>query len=133
MSTKISVKRNPLFLGHKGLDFGEDVMELSDSQKSDKFMSQWMGVFKPFGRYANYLKNSGKDKAVVFREIKNYFKRYVLTDGWSEMKYVMVIDSILESGSMLIPVVIEKFGESFDNGRLSIQVTENRIAKRNRI
>lgn len=137
MAKKISAKSNPLFLGDKPLDFddvsADELTMLTPQQKTDKFASEWLLNIHPFTKYRKYFAESEKSSDHIIREVKNYFARYVGQEGWSELKYVMVIDHVLENGHPIIPDTIERSGSLFDADRLPLQMQEKKLKKRKRI
>lgn len=133
----IPVKRNPLMQRAEPLSFdnaaAEDLLELTDEQQADRFLSRWMEVVHPFTTYKKVFSNGhDKDAKRILKEIKNFYKRYVLVDGWTEQKYVLVVNSLLEARAQVGPVSIERFGKMYDNEALPVQVRQRRAERHRR-
>lgn len=136
MSNTPSAKRNPLMqratpLQFDGLD-KEDLIALTDEQKADRFLSRWMDLMHPFSTFKAAFKGGEKDHKRILREIKNFYTRYVLNEGWEERKYVMVINGLLDARMPVSPASIERFGKKYDDESLPAQIRAKREARRKR-
>lgn len=112
MDNYTSVKRHPLFQGENTLDFGDefDVQSLTDEQKADSFMSKYMDVINPIKTYETYFKSSAKSVDHILRDVKLYYRKLVLTNKWSEKKYVKVINQIFEKKLPLTVATLDRGG-----------------------
>lgn len=112
MDNNTSVKRHPLFQGESTLDFGDelDVQSLTDEQKVDAFMSKYMDVINPIKTYETYFKSSAKSVDHILRDVKLYYRKLVLTNKWSEKKYVKVINQIFEKKLPLTVATLDRGG-----------------------
>lgn len=126
--SKKSVRRDPLMQRKTPLEFDnverDELLALSDEQKQDRFLSRWMDTVHPFSAYPRVFKRGDRaadDANKIFREIKNFYKRYVINGEWSEKKYVIVINAIFEQRAMLGPLTIDRFGKTYDEGNLPSQ------------
>lgn len=137
MKERVSAKRNPLFKGQTPLlfdDFEEkELLELTDQQQADKFMSRWLEVFHPFTRYKRYFEETDKSNDRILKEIKNYYSKYVVQGKWPEKKYVVIIDSILLNRFSITPKTFEAREKLFNEKRLEAQLLEKRLTRRSRI
>lgn len=134
MRKDIPVKRNPLFSKQSPLEFdnvsAEELTALTDSQRADRFMSNWMQVMHPFSTYRRYFDETPKSEDRILRDVKNYYSRYVVKGGWGEKKYVMIVDSILTNRLQLTPSVFDKTEKLYEGGRLDVQMQEKRKRRR---
>lgn len=134
MRKDIAAKHNPLFSKKTPLAFDnaseDELTTLTDSQKADRFMSNWMQVMRPFYHYKRYFEDIPKSQDRVLREVKNYYSKYVAKGDWGEKKYVMIVDSILTNRFPLTPSVFEKTEKLYEEGRLEVQVQEKRKRRR---
>ena len=130
------VKRNPLMQKETPLSFDnastEELLELTEDQKADRFLSRWMELVNPFVTYKKVFPRGDSDQKRILREIKNFYKRYVLTDGWTEQKYVLVVNALLDARAQVGPVSIERFGKMYDNEALPAQVKLRRAGRTKR-
>lgn len=130
---KQSVKRNPLMAKATPLSFdnvkAEELIQLTDEQKADRFTSRWMEIMHPFTTYARAL-GGPKESKRTLKEIKNFYTRFVLREEWEEKKYVLVVNSILDARAQMGLIAIERFGKRYDDEELPAQVRERRANKR---
>ena len=126
---KTSRRKDPLYMNKAPLLFDniteEEELELSTSQQQDKFLSQWMELIDPFEEFPKVFNHKNNPDRIL-RDIKNYYKKYVIENKWTEKKYVFVINSIFEARTILAPFTIEKFGRTYEEGLLPIQVRLSR-------
>lgn len=134
---KIAISRNPLFNNNLGLEYddysAEESVELTDEQKTDKFLSLWLKEIHPFTKYSKFFRNNTLSSDVVLREVKNYHKKYVIGLGWSEKKYAYILDHIMSNNMLFVPKTIENCENLYDAGRLSIQQSQKKMERRGRI
>jgi len=144
-SKTLSNRRNPLMLGDVPLNFDdystEEMLQLTPDQEAERFLSRWMDVFHPYSTFPRVFKTGTKEDSRIFREIKIYYKKYVLNVesdtknkanknslnsddfvSWSEQKFAMVINTIFENRAVLHPTRFEKFGRMYDMESLPVQV-----------
>lgn len=119
---KLPIKRTPIMIGQQGLNFGnipeEDVTKLTDDQKAAKFLSKYQQVVDPVITYEDYFKSTAKSIDFIFREVKLYYKKLVLDSGWTERKYVAVINNIFENKMIFGVISLDRAGLFFDRGLL---------------
>lgn len=132
----VPVRRNPLMqrqapLAFDGLE-AEELLELTEDQKADRFLSRWMELVDPFVTYKRVFPRGDSDQKRILKEIKNFYKRYVLGEGWTEQKYVTVVNSILDVRGVTSPKTIEKHGVLYDNEALPSQIKDRRARRRTR-
>jgi hypothetical protein len=131
---KTSLKRDPLLAHETPLSFDNisenETLKLSEEQAKDAFLSKWMDVVDPFIEYPKIFKNDAAESRKLLREIKNFYKRYVIDAAWSEKKYVFVINSIFETRSVFGPYSIERFGKLYDTEALPSQRRLKRLGAR---
>lgn len=140
---KDSVKRkeSPLYLGHDPLGLGDDVdelLELTDSQAAEEFMSRWMETIDPFVKYKKYftdLEKTGGTSAVNVKLglIKRYYIRHVVKGDWDEFKFVTIIDHMLISNMFIKDEDFSTVEKLFKGGRCASQLKEKRLRGRKRI
>jgi hypothetical protein len=132
----LPVKRTPLMLGQKGLNFGnipeEDVTKLTDKQKTQQFISKYMQVFDPMERYKEYFESSAKGVDMILREIKVYHKKLVLEKGWTERKYVAAVNNILENKMVFGVITLDRAGLLYDKGLLNNESNGTKTVRRRR-
>lgn len=137
MMRKVSGRKNPLFHDQSTLEFDnlskEEVTELTIEQKLDKFMSRWIELMRPVSKYSRHIEESNKSLDRIFRDVKLYYKKFVIEGEWSEKKYVMVIDNIMKSSFGITEKNLKFNGNLFDQGRLEIQLAEKRLKGGRRI
>jgi len=125
MDQNIPIKRNPLMSGSEGLSFdnieSEELILLTDSQKSEKFLSKYLEVVHPFTRFKEYFNSSAKTNSHLLKEIKTFYIKLVLSEKWSEKKYVACINDIFENKLVLGVTTLDLAGIKFDKGQLASQ------------
>lgn len=132
-----SVRRNPLFdkyqtvIPYDGMT-PDDVKSLSPQQKTDEFFSRWMANADPFVRYESYLKSGRESQAIVLSKAKRLYKSMVLSRGWDELKYVMVLDYMFTANIVFSIKACEECGNLYDREELPFQRQDKRM-KRKRI
>lgn len=129
---KPPAKHNPLFKKEENaLDFGEDFDPkiLSIEEKQDAFLSKYMEVMDPVGRYKKYFESSAKGVDHILRDIKLYYKKLVLEGSWSERKYVEVIGDLFENRVVISVVTLDRSGLMYDKGQL---VSQRKVKNSNR-
>ena len=129
---KVAAKRNPLFLDNPTLDLGldEGLGLLTPEQKQDKFMARWMEVFHPYSTWPRVFRKGEKNGERIFRDIKLYYLKRVVEGDWTEQKYVMVVNSILENRGGVNNYALDKMGALYDEERLPLQVRLRREKER---
>ena len=131
---KVVVKKDPFLQGETTLKFDnfdeEQISELTESQKSDKFMSYWLEVIDPFVKYERFFEESDKSHDLNLNMIKNFHVKYVLRGSWSDRKFVMIIDNILINRFAISIKAFEKSEQLYKEGRLPIQLLEKRRSGR---
>lgn len=95
---------------------GEDtpVEILSNDDKADKFWNSYEKRVDPYIKYSSFIKNTGVGAARFCRDVKLYYKKMVLEEGWPANKYVAVIDRMFTSGRMMNPSSFGSFGMMYD-------------------
>lgn len=130
------VKRSPLFQEDTMLSFDdphdqEELATLTVQQKMDKFMSKFMILVDPFVTYADFFEHAVKTSSHVLLDIKRNYKTVVLEDGWTERKYVAVVDSLLRGGADVNAYTLQSYGFMYDRDTLpSTQRTQRRSTTR---
>lgn len=84
----------------------EEVMELTPREKADNFLVTFQDTFQPLSRYKRYFLTSNKGVGHVFREIKNFYTRYVLRRKWSEKKYARALVMLFDTN---LPLTVQNF------------------------
>lgn len=124
MKKNIPVKHNPLYNPEESaLDFGEEFNPkiLTDEEKVDAFMSKYMDVVNPVGRYEKYFESSAKSLDHILRDIKLYYKKLVVEGSWTERKYVEVVNDLLENRTVISVTTLDRSGLMFDKEQLASQ------------
>lgn len=136
MRKNLPASRNPLFTGEEGLQFDnigqEELIELTDAQRADKFLSRWLEIMRPLSKYKRFFDDSDKEIDHNLKLIKNFFQRYVVEEGWDEKQFVMVVDYCLDSRRAISHKIIEAGMALYNKGDLPAQLLEKRKARRNR-
>lgn len=130
---KPPAKHNPLFKKEENaLDFGEefDPKVLSSEEKQDAFLSKYMELVDPVGKYNKYFESSAKGVDHILRDVKLYYKKLVLEGSWSERKYVEVIDDLFENRVVISIVTLDRSGLMYDKGQLASQRNKTRSGRR---
>lgn len=136
MKDNIPTKRHPFLQGEKTLlddIFEEDeeiFEELTPNQKADVFLSKYMEKIDPIVRYEKYFNKNVKGIDLIFREVKNYYKKTVIEKEWPEEKYIVVLDELFKNDNNLNIYVVDRFGKMYDNKALSSQKKTRKIIKR---
>lgn len=134
MVKKTSAKNNPLLNQVVPLEFDEldknDLLELTADQKTDRFMSQWMRLMHPLTAYKNYFQRAERGRERVLHEVKMFYKKLVVNGGWSEQKFVLVVDHLLKNNSMLSEKTFANAEKLHSEERLSLQLTAKRLERR---
>ena len=137
MDKDIPNKRNPLMTGESGLSFdnilSEDITKLTDKQKAARFLSKYFEVVRPLTRFKEYFSSSAKTHAHIFKEIKSFYIKLVVTSKWSEKKFVACINDIFENKNILSVTTLDLAGIRYDKGLLSAQVRIKENERRGRI
>lgn len=132
MGKKFKAKVNPLLDGMQGLDFGdaqEEIFSLTPDQEAEHFLPRWMEVVDPFVEYPKTFIDGDLSADRLLLEVKRYYKRFVLEDGWSEHKYVFVINDIFENRARFYDETIKKHGVMYDNEDL---LSQRRLRRKRR-
>lgn len=132
-TNRIPAKRNPAMRDEKTLSLGLDPDDnplLTPEQRQDKFMSRWMSVFHPYSTWPRVFRKGDKNAERIFHDIKLHFKHRVIESDWSEKKYVMVVNSIIEARSGVNSYTLDKMGIMYDEERLPLQVRLRREQER---
>lgn len=136
MARRISASKNTHYLETIPLQFDnytiEELMELNDEEKQERFMSKYLKFVHPFSEYKTYFATKNMQPPVFLKFVKNFYKTYVLEKEWSEEKYIMVIDHICVKDYTLSHKAMEQFGEKYHKGELDIQLTETKVDNRKR-
>lgn len=126
----MSIKKDPHMMGENPLEFDnvskDELMEKTNKEKAQLYLSKFKKHIRPFKRYEEYFTKNDKDVSRIFSEIKNYYVRYVLKEGWSERKYTACINNIFANNDFLGPKAIEENGYKFDEGSLIIRERSRR-------
>lgn len=115
-----SVQSDPFYRGYKTLSFDPDsggVFEMTDAQKEELFMSVYLSDVQPFSRYPFLRKCENRD--LCMKQIKNGYGLFVLGAGWTESKYVSVIDLMLVRGIFVDTEKIAQFGTVWEKSHHS--------------
>lgn len=130
----LPAKRNPLLQRATPLGFDnvtqEDLLVLTDDQKADRFLSRWMELVDPFITYKKVFPRGDSDQKRILKEIKNFYKRFVLKEAWTEQKYFTVVNAMLEARAQVGPLTIERFGKLYDNEGLPEQIKARRAGRK---
>lgn len=129
MKKNMPKKHHPFYKGHSMLDFGEqteDLLVKTDRQKMDGFLSKYMDLFNPVEEYEKYFQNSAKTVDHILKEVKTFYKKLVIDGGWSEKKYVVVLNDIFENNVPLSLPVLDNKGFLFDKEMLDSQKVRRR-------
>lgn len=134
MKDNIPTKRNPFLQGETTLfDLDEEYVvvedELDPAQKADVFLSKYMEKIDPIVRYEKFFDGSVKSVDIIFREIKNLYKRTVVEKGWKEEKYIVVLDEIFKNNANLNIFTIDRLGRKYDSNDLSSQKKTRRVRR----
>lgn len=117
-----SVKNDPLFQQQPGLIFDnlspESVIELTEDQKMTSFVSRYLANEHPISRFKDYFEASVKGEAWELKELKLLYKKLVLSEKWSEEKFVAVVNSIYRDKQFMTEPTLDARGKMFDQGRL---------------
>lgn len=123
---RMSARRNPLLLQQDPLAFdnlpAEDIIALTPQQSADRFLSRWQEAFDPFENYSKTFKRGEKNADRILREIKLYFTKYVTEGSWTEQKYVIIINSILEARGLINTFSLDKNEKLYNEELLPLQV-----------
>lgn len=132
-----SVRKDPLLQQQPGLVFDgllpEEVIQLTDEQKATAFISRYLEVERPFSSFPEYFKSSVKGEAWELRELKTHFKNLVITEKWTEKKFISVVNSIYRDNQIMSIPSLDARGRIFDQGRLSSGKPETSSRRRGRI
>lgn len=118
-----SRKRHPLYRDEPTLDFGQDFVldEMTEDQKADAFLSKYMDLVDPVGKYEKYFSSSAKNLDHILKEVKIYYKKLVVSGDWTEKKYVAVLDDIFTNRAVLSVMTLDSAGLRHDRGLLASQ------------
>lgn len=132
-----SVKNDPLLQGKKGLEFDNisesESTELTPAQKATVFLSKYMDVIDPIDTYSDYFHTSAKGEAWELKDIKTQYVNLVVSEKWSEEKYVAVINDIFENRAIFSPLTLDIRGRMYEQGSLSSQQRLARNKRRGRL
>lgn len=113
-------RRDPLLTGLPGLEFEEietaEVIELTPEQKATAFLTRYLETERPISCFNSYFEASVKGEAWELKELKNFYRKLVVPDKWSEEKFVSVVNSIYRDNQVMSAVVLDARGRMFDNG-----------------
>jgi|SRR5699024_1464726 len=108
---KVSTKRDPLMRGVTPLGFDnytlDEVNELTEEQKLDKFMSKYMDVTRPLSKYKKYFESSAMETGHILREVKRFYGLLVLHGKWSEKQYVKVLDRVFRNRAVINSISLD--------------------------
>lgn len=120
-----SVKNDPLFQHQPGLTFddmsSDEVIELTDEQKATGFVSRYLDHLKADGQYEKfepYFKGSVKDWGWELRDFKRFYVKLVVSEKWTEDKFITVLDSVISDNAILGELILDARGKMYDQGRL---------------
>jgi len=132
--TPIPHRRNALHQGLPGLEFPnikpEDLIALTPEQKSEKFLTKYMQIVDPIIRYSEYFDSTAKEISVIYKQIKVGYINLVVTEKWTEKKYVAVINRIFEQKSEINTFILDRIGFMYDNGVLDQQENNRNSVRR---
>lgn len=122
-------KETPMVLADPGL-LDDEFMAADPNTLVDRFIVKWTARVHPYTKYKRNIALSGRDEAFWMKNVKNMYRRFVVEEEWPEAKFVMVIDDILSTSQDLFPEGIIKAGVLYDQGRLALQLRDNKGRKR---
>ena len=126
MNSKLPARRNPLLKQEPTLSFddlGEEaLLELTPEQQQDRFLSRWMELVDPYDTYPRVFRRGEKAGDRVLREIKLYYRTLVVEGDWTERKYVMVVNSMLEGRVPINSFSLDKWGHRYEEELLPVQI-----------
>lgn len=119
----VPVSRDALFQEDEMLPFDDPseaamLATLTVEQRMDKFMSKYMALVDPFTVYADYFAHALKESAHILLDIKRNYKTFVLEDGWTEQKYVAVVNALCLGGADINKFTLQAHGSMYDLGKL---------------
>lgn len=114
----VPYSKHPLYQGLPQLDFGEDFsQDLTPAERGHAFLSKWLEKVRPFSLYSQRF-NGSEDTSRMLRDIRRMYETFVCEQGWSELKYVIVLDHILLAGKPIYRPVFLAYSRAYDRGRL---------------
>jgi len=137
-----SAKADPLLQGLPGLEFDNltaaEITATTDEQKAEAFISRYIESFKEdedkgASRWKSYFGASVKGEAWELREVKRFFIQLVVSEKWSEEKFVSVVNSIYRDHLVLNVPTLDARGKFFDQGRMSNSPRRGESRRRGRI
>lgn len=137
MDKNLSARKTPVFQGLTPLVFDnfteDEVLQLADDEEGTYFLSRWLEAAHPFTAYAPYFKESEWPQERILRAVRLNFLKACLQEGWSERKYVLVLDQLFTFKRALLWKEVAKAGVLHDEGRLHSQLLAKRLQGRKRL
>lgn len=134
MTKKIPAKRNPRLQKRPPLTFDniskDDLITLTPREQTDAFMSKYLDVFNPVGKYKEYFDSSGYTISHLLKIIKQNYKTLVLDKNWDEVKFVTITNEIFETERMFAPGTYDFLSRLYDKNELESQQGHNSRIKR---
>jgi hypothetical protein len=130
VENRISVRRDPLFLGNDPLPFDnasrEELLALSEGDASRDFMSRWQETFDPYVTFKGVFARQQDQGARMLHQIKLYYCHFVLRQEWSEDRFTAILNAVMETGSYVGIESLERFDELYQAKRLPSQLRRAR-------
>lgn len=118
LNRHVSSRRNPEHQGQPSLFDGvDDEIEhnnLTDDSKATNFLSRFHEFIDPVSKYSSYFETSAMGMDHIFREVKRFYIKLVLENGWSERKYVYAVESVFYSKQTITPTSLDIAGRRYD-------------------
>lgn len=103
-------------------DLGTDNEELeelledpTDEELAENFTERWKAIVDPYVAYKSFQGvHTGFTPPQALKLVRKFYIKYVLDEGWTELKYSKVLDEIFKRKLMLKEEDFKRWGMLYD-------------------
>lgn len=121
----MSMKKDPRFIApQKAMQFDSPtpIIPPTDDEKAAWFWSRYNSKIDPFVKYKAYWKSSAIDPEITIRKLKDFYRTYVLKQGWSEEKFLTIVHEIFERDLPMVQFSFDAMLKLYISGELRRQL-----------
>lgn len=103
------------------------IIPFTDDEKASYFWSRYNDKVDPFTRYKSFWVSSAIDPEITIRKLKDFYKKYVLKQGWTEEKFIRITNELFSRELVVNQFSFDMLLKLYDRGELSgRQIAERR-------